>query len=138
MQGNHTDNTEIKSPEEAAIAKVRSYYSFNKHFDKQEMLRELLLWSVYAGYSDIAFVLLLQIESRIAAALIAGCIAKHISLFASRMDLRHRFDQQAKDYEEYARACVTACYNHNERLACQLLERENPLFGDVTCMQVCI
>ena len=100
------------------------------------MLRELFLWSVYAGYADIAFVLLLQLESRIGAALIGASIARNVSLFTSRLDLPHIFDQQAKDYEEYARACIVACYKHNERLACQILVRENSLFGDVTCMQV--
>ncbi|CAF0830997.1 unnamed protein product [Rotaria sordida] len=102
------------------------------------MLRELFLWSVYAGYSDIAFIPLLQLESRISAALIAACIARRLSLFAINLDLRRTFDQQTKDYEEYASACVTACYKHNERLACQLLVRENLLFGDVTCMQIAI
>lgn len=111
-------------------------YRVEKPFDKQEMLRELFLWSVYAGYSDIAFVLLLQLEARISAALIAACVARRLSLLASNLDLRRTFDQQTKDYEEYARACVTACYRHNERLACQLLVRENVLFGDATCMQV--
>ncbi|CAF3799568.1 unnamed protein product [Adineta steineri] len=111
---------------------------FDKSFDKQDMLRELFVWSVYAGYPDIAFVLLLQIESRIAAALIGVRIAQRISLFANSLDLRHKYSQQAKDYEEYAKACIIACYQHNERLACQLLVRENPLFGDVTCMQLVI
>ncbi|CAF3976461.1 unnamed protein product [Rotaria sordida] len=77
-------------------------------------------------------------ESRISAALIAACIARRLSLFAINLDLRRTFDQQTKDYEEYASACVTACYKHNERLACQLLVRENLLFGDVTCMQIAI
>ena len=112
-------------------------YHIDKSFGKQEMLRELFLWSVYAGYSDIAFIILLQLESRISAALIAACIARRLSLFVINLDLRRTFNQQTKDYEEYARACITACYKHNERLACQLLVRENLLFGDVTCMQVC-
>jgi hypothetical protein len=120
-----------KSTEKSDMQKVYSYYSFNKPFDKQEMLRELFLWSVYAGYADIAFVLLLQLESRIAAALIGAHIAQCLSLHAIRLDLR-----QAKDYEEYARACIIDCYKHNERLGCHLLVRENSLFGDVTCMQV--
>lgn len=119
------------------VEKLCSRYHIDKTFNKQEMLRELFLWSVYAGYSDIAFVLLLQLESRISAALIAACIARCLSLYAINLDLRRTFDQQKKDYEEYARACITACYKHNERLACQLLIRENVLFGDVTCMQVC-
>ncbi|CAF1058024.1 unnamed protein product [Rotaria sordida] len=77
-------------------------------------------------------------QLRLNAALIAACIARRLSLFAINLDLRRTFDQQTKDYEEYASACVTACYKHNERLACQLLVRENLLFGDVTCMQIAI
>lgn len=114
-----------------------SAYSIKKPFDKQEMLRDIFLWSVYAGYSDIAFVILLQLESRISAALIAARIARHLSLQALHLDLRHTFDQQAEDYEKYATACITACYKQNEKMACQLLTRENALFGEATCMQVC-
>lgn len=109
---------------------------FVKPFDKQEMLRELFKWSVYARCSDIAFVLLLQIESRIATALIGAHIAQRLSVLTNRLDRHHTYVQQAKDYEAYARACITACYKQNERLACQLLVRENPLYGDATCMQV--
>ena len=114
----------------------RSSYACDKPFSNQEMLRELFLWSVFVGNSDIAFVLLLQIDSRIAAALIAAGMAQHIALFASTLDVRHIYTEQAKEYEAYATACINACHKHNERLACQLLLRENPLFGNVTCMQV--
>ncbi|CAF4090388.1 unnamed protein product [Rotaria sp. Silwood2] len=99
------------------------------------MLRDLFLWSVYAGYSDIAFVLLLQIKSRMSAALVAASIARHLSASTTSMNQCHRFDQQAKEYETYATECITACYNQNQQLACQLLLRENQLFGNTTCMQ---
>jgi hypothetical protein len=105
-------------------------------FDQQKMLRELFIWSVYAGYSDIAFVLLLQIKSRMSAALIAAGIARRLSLFATSTDIRHRFYQQAEEYETYGTTCIIACYNQNKRFSGHLLLRENPLFGNVTCMQV--
>ncbi len=104
--------------------------------DQQQMLRDLFLWSVYAGYSDIAFVLLLQIKSRMSAALIAAGIARRLSLYATSIDTCHRFHQQAEQYEMYATVCIIACYNQNKRFAYHLLLRENPLFGNVTCMQV--
>ncbi|CAF1001217.1 unnamed protein product [Rotaria sordida] len=89
-------------------------------------------------YVDIAFVLLLQLESRMGAALIAAGMAQHLSLSASTLDVRHTYTEQAEKYEAYATDCINACYKHNERLACQLLLRENPLFGNVTCMQIAI
>jgi len=106
--------------------------------NKQELLRELFLWSVNMGRSEIAFVLLLQIDSRMCAALVAATMAKHLSSFASTLDVRHTYSEQAKAYEAYATACIDACYKQNERRACQLLSRENPLFGNVTCMQLAI
>ena len=107
-----------------------------KSFSSQEMLRDIFLWSVYWGDADIAFVLLLKIESRMSAALVASGIAQHLSIFASTLDVQHKYVEQAKKYEAYATDCINACYKHHERRACQLLLRENPLFGNVTCMQV--
>ncbi|CAF3609712.1 unnamed protein product [Rotaria sp. Silwood1] len=136
-RGHINDIDKISSTENSS-EKSHATYTCNKSFSSQEMLRELFLWSVYVGYADIAFVLLLQLESRISAALIAAGMAQHLSLFASTLDIRHTYNEQAKNYEVYATDCINACYKHNERLACQLLLRENSLFGNVTCMQVAI
>ena len=100
------------------------------------MLRELFLWSVYAGYAGIAFVLLFYLRSRVGAALIAAGMAQRLSSDAITLDVRHKYIEQAKEYEAYATACINACYAHDEQLACQLLLRENPFFGNATCMQV--
>ena len=100
------------------------------------MLRDLFLWSVYAGYVDIAFVLLLRLESRIGAALIAAAMAERLSSEANYAGKQNKYNECRIAYEEYATECVKACYRHNERLACQLLLREIPLFGNITCMQV--
>ncbi|CAF4073582.1 unnamed protein product [Rotaria sordida] len=130
-----TDKMNETSSKDNSIEKSRISYTCSKPFSSQHMLRELFLWSVYVGYADIAFVLLLQIESRMSAALIAAGMAQHLSLSASTLDVRHTYTEQAKKYEVYATDCINACYQHDERLACQLLLRENPLFGNVTCMQ---
>ncbi len=111
-------------------------YQSEKQFGKQEMLRDLFLWSVYAGYVDIAFVLLLQLKSRIGAALVAAGIAERLSSNVSNLDTRNTYNEHRIAYEEYATACIEACYRHNERIACELLLREIPLFGNITCMQV--
>ncbi len=100
------------------------------------MLRDLFLWSVYVGYVDVAMVLLLQIKSRIGAALLATNMARRLSAEANTMDKRQRYQEQEKLYETYASTCINDCYKFNERLACQLLLREIPLFGNITCMQV--
>lgn len=111
-------------------------YTISKGFGKQEMIRDLFIWSVYAGYVDIAFVLLLQLESRISAALVAAAIAERLSFDGTNVGIRNVYNEHRIAYEEYATACVKACYTQNERLACQLLLREIPLFGNITCMQV--
>ncbi len=100
------------------------------------MLRDLFLWSVYMSYADISFVLLLQLKSRIGAALIAVGITQRLSLGASNLNVRNTYDEQRIAYEEYAKACIEACYKRNELFACQLLLREIPLFGNITCVQV--
>ncbi|CAF1491636.1 unnamed protein product, partial [Rotaria sordida] len=56
----------------------------------------------------------------------------------SYLDRFHKFNKQSNDYEQFATACIDACYERSERRACQLLLREIPLFGNITCMQVAI
>ena len=121
--------------EPSETLRLYAHYRVDKRFEKQQMLRDLFLWSVYAGYVDIAFVLLLQLKSRISAALVAAGIAERLSSTASNLNTRNTYNEHRIAYEEYATACVKACYRHNERLACQLLLREVRLFGNITCMQ---
>lgn len=107
-------------------------------FGTQEMLREIFLWAVIEGYSEMAFILLLQIKPRITAALIAAGIADRLmSTSDGYIDRLHKFRKQSNDYERFATTCIDDCYQRNGRRACQLLLRETPLFGNVTCMQVC-
>jgi hypothetical protein len=129
---NKNQNTEI------TIDELVKRYTIEKMYEKQEMLRDLFLWSVYCGYADIAFVFLLQLKSRIGATLLAISMARRLSLHADNLDTRHTYEEQAKLYEIYASDCIKACHSCNERLACQLLLRELPIYGNVTCMQVCI
>jgi hypothetical protein len=100
------------------------------------MLRDIFLWSVYEGYVDIAFVLLLQLKSRISAALVAAGMAHHLSSMGQSPHMRNTYKEHRAAYDEYATACIDACYKYNERLACELLLREIRLFGNITCMQV--
>ena len=112
------------------------FYDSEKTFTKQEMLRDIFIWSVYEGYADIALVLLLQIESRIGAALVAANIARRLSSAIGRSQLENRYEPQQNVYEQYATACIDGCFEKNQRLSCQLLTRAIPLFGNITCMQV--
>lgn len=129
------DNENNTQPSES-VELYEQLYKSEMPFGKQEMLRDLFLWSVYAGYVDIAFVLLLQLKSRIGAALVAADIAERLSSSTSKLDTRNTYDEHRIAYEKYATACIEVCYSQNERRACQLLLREIPLFGNITCMQV--
>ncbi|CAF3682105.1 unnamed protein product [Rotaria sp. Silwood1] len=87
----------------------------------------------------MAFVLLLQLKSRIAVALVAAGITRQLmSTTPEYLDQLHKFQKQSKDYEQFATACIDACYQRSERYACQLLLREIPFLGNITCMQVAI
>ena len=126
----------VTLPQLPEILSRCSSYTLDKRFEKQEMLRDLFLWSVYTHNVDIAFVLLLQLESRIGAALVAAAMAERLSFAAPYAGIRNKYNGHRIAYEEYATACINACYRRNERLACQLLLRESRLFGNITCMQV--
>ena len=69
----------VTSAQPPAYSTLIASYKCEEPYDKQEMLRDIFLWSVYEGHVDIAFVLLLQLKSRISAALIAACIARRLS-----------------------------------------------------------
>ena len=102
----------------------------------QIMLRDLLLWAVLTDRIDMAKVLILHIRPRISAALVCAAILKNRAHRTPASDRRHLYQQQADDFEIYATKCIDACYMRSERKACELLIREIPLFGNITCVQV--
>jgi hypothetical protein len=105
-------------------------------YTKHQMLRDLFLWSIFMDMPEMAKVLLLHIRSRICAALIASAIFKEYSDTAQTVDLKDKFRSQSLEFETYAADSVNRCYEYNEKRACELLVRQIPLFGNVTCMQV--
>ncbi|CAF2588251.1 unnamed protein product [Rotaria sp. Silwood2] len=108
----------------------------NNKYTKHHMLRDLFLWSVFMDMPEMAKVLLLHVQSRICAALIATTIFKKYSNSSDTVDLKSKFLTQSLEFETYAAILIDKCYEHNEKRACELLLRQIPLFGNVTCMQV--
>ncbi|CAF3942716.1 unnamed protein product [Rotaria sp. Silwood1] len=104
--------------------------------DKQEILRDLLLWSVYTGRSDTAVVILLYIQERIGAALLAAALAIRISSSAKEINKRKVFSDHAKEYEKYATNCINACHKRNEERTSHILLSKKKIYGDATYMQV--
>lgn len=104
----------------------------------QIMLRDLLFWAVFTDRIDMAKVFILHIRPRICAALTCAAILKSRARKTPASDKRHLYKQQADDFELYATDCINACYFKSERKACELMIREVPLFGNITCMQVAI
>ena len=102
----------------------------------QAMLRDLLYWCIFTNRIDMAKVIILHIRTRICAALLCAAILRNRVGKATTSDKRHLYKQQANDFEIYATDCINTCYSKNERKACELLIREEPLFGKITCMQV--
>ena len=102
----------------------------------QAMLRDLLYWSIFTDRMEMAKVLLLHLRTRICAALSCAAILQCGARMATTSDQRHFYRQHAKDFEMYATDCINICYSKSERKACELLIRQEPLFGGITCMQV--
>jgi len=102
----------------------------------QAMLRDLLFWAVFTDRIDMAKVLILHIRPRICAALSCAAILNNRAFKTTTSDKRHLYRQQARDFDTYATDCINACYSKSESKACDLLIREVPLFGKMTCMQV--
>jgi hypothetical protein len=119
-----------------AITQLGRMWLPQKIYSEQEMLRDLFLWSVFMDLPQMAKVLLTHLRPRICAALIASAIFKHYAKRSTNIDLKQKMEGQAYDFELYAARCVDQCYNYNEATSCELLLRQIPLFGKVTCMQV--
>ena len=108
----------------------------SQEYTKHEMIRDLFLWSVFMDMPEMAKVLLLHLRSRTCAALIASAIFKRYSKLSQTIDMKERFRAQSLEFGTYAAVCIDKCYEYNKKRACELLLREIPLFGNVTCMQV--
>ncbi|CAF0985839.1 unnamed protein product [Adineta steineri] len=106
--------------------------------EKNKLLRDLFLWSVFMDMPEMAKILLIHQQSRICAALIASAIFKQYSKKSLTVDLKEKFQIQADDFGKYAADFINDCYKYNERSACELLLRQVPLFGNITCMQIAI
>ncbi|CAM4808551.1 unnamed protein product [Rotaria magnacalcarata] len=109
-----------------------------KIYTKYHVLRDLFLWSVFMDLPEMTEVLILHVQSRICACLIASSIFKKYSKLSQKVDMKHKFQMQSLAFETYAAMSVDKCYEYNERRASELLLRQIPIFGNVTCMQVAI
>ncbi|CAF4886108.1 unnamed protein product, partial [Rotaria sp. Silwood1] len=107
-------------------------------YTKDKFLRDLFLWSIFMDMPEMAKIFLVHLPSRICAALIASAIFKRYSKASTSTYMKEKFQNQSLEFEENAVRFIDKCYEYNERLACELLLRKVPLFGNVTCMQVAI
>jgi hypothetical protein len=105
-------------------------------YTKEELLRDLFLWSVLMDMPEIAKILLVHLQPRICAALIASTIFKAYAKASTAVDHKEKFKSQSREFETHAAMFTDKCYGYNGNLACELLLRQIPLFGNVTCMQV--
>ena len=108
----------------------------DQEYTKHHMIRDLFLWSVFMDMPEMAKVLLLHVRSRICAALIASAIFKKYAKLSQTVDMEKKFRTQSLEFGTYAAIFIDKCYEYNEKRACELLLRQIPLFGNVTCMQV--
>ncbi|CAF1060452.1 unnamed protein product [Rotaria sordida] len=120
------------------IQNIRNVYPTENQYTKHHILRDLFLWSIFMDMPEMAKVLLFHVRSRICAALIASAIFKKYLYFSLTVDMRDKFQIQALEFETYAGMFIDQCYEYNEKRACELLLRQIPLFGNITCMQLAI
>ncbi|CAM4805119.1 unnamed protein product [Rotaria magnacalcarata] len=127
------ENYELK-----VIQHITKVYPTESSYTKHHILRDLFLWSIFMDMPEMAKVLLFHVRSRVCAALIASAIYKNYSKLSPTVDMRDKFQTQSLDFEIYASMFIDKCYEYNEKRACELLLRQIPLFGNVTCMQLAI
>lgn len=108
----------------------------DENYTQQHKLRDLFLWSVFMGNVELAKVLLMYLKSRICASLIASKIFTEYSKNTNIYQLKRKMKNIADEFELYAVQCIDTCYEYNETKACDLMLRQIPMFGNITCAQV--
>lgn len=108
----------------------------DKNYLQQHKLRDFFLWSVFMGHVELAKVLLVHLKPRICASLIASKIFTEFSKITNILEFKEKMTNIAEEFELYAVKCIDSCYKYNETKACELILRQIPLFGNITCAQV--
>ncbi|CAF2356486.1 unnamed protein product [Rotaria sp. Silwood2] len=103
---------------------------------KKYIMRDLFLWAVLMNRIDMAKMFLFQLKYRICPALIATKILKKYYSIALYGELKDRYEENIKYFEQYAIDCLDKCDDHDADRACELVIQQNELYGYVTCLQV--
>ncbi|CAF1500445.1 unnamed protein product, partial [Rotaria sordida] len=107
-------------------------------YTEDELFRDLFLWSILMDMPEMAKIFLVYVPSTLCAALIASTVFKRYAECATTVGQQETFRSQAHEFETHAAKIIDKCYEVNEKVAFELLLRQVPFFGDVTCMQVAI
>jgi hypothetical protein len=107
-----------------------------KEIMRDYFMRDVFLWAILMNHVDMAKVLLSHMKYRICPALIATKIFKQYHHEASYGDLKKRYDESAKYFEQYAINCLNKCDKNDGAKACEIILQRNELYGYVTCLQV--
>ena len=118
------------------VTQPEGHQKYQTRYTKDQSIRDLFFLAVFMDMTEMAKTLLIHLPSRICGALIASAIFKRYAKLSSTVYLKNKFEDQALEFETYAAFCTDKCYEYDERIACELLLRQIPLFGNVTCMQV--
>jgi hypothetical protein len=119
------------------LSPMKLHIENGESYSQQHKLRDLFLWSVFMGHVDLAKVLLVHLKPRICASLIASKIFTGYSQNTNIIQFKEKMKNIADEFEFYAVKCINSCYEYNETKACELIVRQIPLFGNITCVQVC-
>ena len=108
----------------------------DEKYSQQYKLRDLFLWSVLMGHVKLTEVLLVHLKPRICASLIASKVFMQYSKTTNIIHFQEKMKNIAEQFELYAVKCINSCYEYNETKACEIVLRQIPLFGNITCAQV--
>ncbi|CAF4549278.1 unnamed protein product, partial [Rotaria sp. Silwood1] len=104
--------------------------------DYKYIMRDLFLWAVLMNRIEMAKVFLSFMKNRICPALIATKILKQYHSVATYGDLKKAYIKDATYFEKYAITCLDKCDDHDVHKSCEIILRQNELYGYVTCLQV--
>ncbi|KAF8566666.1 hypothetical protein P879_03161 [Paragonimus westermani] len=96
----------------------------------------LFIWALLTERNDAATFFWTQTQEPLGAALMAACLLRRYARFADSVVNREELIEFSNTYEEKAHGLLSECYSQDPENTAEILVRERPLFGQVSCIML--
>ncbi|CAF0872323.1 unnamed protein product [Rotaria sordida] len=102
----------------------------------QGFIRDILLWSIFAGSLNLPMCLCSHSPNTIVAALITSKIYKRASELVKKEERIREYRERKKEFDEHAAQIIDKCFSQDENLALNILTTKSELYFDYTPIEL--